>query len=301
MPEVPDVPSRIHRSVAADPAGRPAGSARRPGRRPSGRGRTSCRRSGSCSGPGSAAWPTSSTDAGRDPVRGAARLAGGDGPGPRGPTAPRPPRRPAGGHAPGPVPPVRGQRSRASSSSRSSCSGRSGRSGRGPDQRRRRARSGLRAGDPDGDARPHQPDRPEPADRTERRRARRAVPGPDRGLEPAAARPAPRGRRRPRAWRSPRASTSAWSGPTTRRRPRSGCWPALGGHAVGMSTVLECIAARWVGLEVCGVSLVTNPGAGYTRRAADARGGPGRRGGGRTAPRPGDPPVRDGSHGRPRD
>ena len=39
---------------------------------------------------------------------------------------------------------------------------------------------------------------------------------------------------------------------------------ALGGHAVGMSTVLECIAARWAGLEVCGVSLVTNAGAGYT-------------------------------------
>lgn len=39
---------------------------------------------------------------------------------------------------------------------------------------------------------------------------------------------------------------------------------ALGGHAVGMSTVLECVAARWVGLEVCGVSLVTNAGAGYT-------------------------------------
>ncbi len=39
---------------------------------------------------------------------------------------------------------------------------------------------------------------------------------------------------------------------------------AFGGHAVGMSTVLECIAARWVGLEVCGVSLVTNAGAGYT-------------------------------------
>jgi purine-nucleoside phosphorylase len=38
----------------------------------------------------------------------------------------------------------------------------------------------------------------------------------------------------------------------------------FGGHAVGMSTVLECIAARWVGLEVCGVSLVTNAGAGYT-------------------------------------
>ena len=38
----------------------------------------------------------------------------------------------------------------------------------------------------------------------------------------------------------------------------------FGGHAVGMSTVLECIAARWVGLEVCGVSLVTNAGAGYS-------------------------------------
>jgi len=38
----------------------------------------------------------------------------------------------------------------------------------------------------------------------------------------------------------------------------------FGGHAVGMSTVMECLAARWAGLEVCGISLVTNPGAGYT-------------------------------------
>jgi purine-nucleoside phosphorylase len=41
-------------------------------------------------------------------------------------------------------------------------------------------------------------------------------------------------------------------------------YAAQGGHAVGMSTVMECIAARWAGLEVCGVSLVTHPGAGYT-------------------------------------
>jgi purine-nucleoside phosphorylase len=38
----------------------------------------------------------------------------------------------------------------------------------------------------------------------------------------------------------------------------------MGADAVGMSTALEAIAARWVGLEVCGVSLVTNAGAGYS-------------------------------------
>jgi len=38
----------------------------------------------------------------------------------------------------------------------------------------------------------------------------------------------------------------------------------LGADAVGMSTVLEAVAARWVGLELCGISLVTNAAAGYT-------------------------------------
>lgn len=54
------------------------------------------------------------------------------------------------------------------------------------------------------------------------------------------------------------------TGPTFETPAEVRMLAAFGGHAVGMSTVLECIAARWVGLEVCGVSLVTNAGAGYT-------------------------------------
>lgn len=54
------------------------------------------------------------------------------------------------------------------------------------------------------------------------------------------------------------------TGPTYETPAEVRMLATLGGQAVGMSTVLECIAARWVGLEVCGVSLVTNTGAGYS-------------------------------------
>ena len=39
---------------------------------------------------------------------------------------------------------------------------------------------------------------------------------------------------------------------------------AIGGDLVGMSTVLEAIAAREAGMEVLGISLVTNLAAGIT-------------------------------------
>ena len=42
---------------------------------------------------------------------------------------------------------------------------------------------------------------------------------------------------------------------------------AIGGHLVGMSTTLEAIAARDAGLEVLGISLVTNLAAGITGEA----------------------------------
>jgi purine-nucleoside phosphorylase len=43
----------------------------------------------------------------------------------------------------------------------------------------------------------------------------------------------------------------------------------IGGHLVGMSTALEAIAAREAGMEILGISLVTNPGAGIGGASLD--------------------------------
>lgn len=44
-----------------------------------------------------------------------------------------------------------------------------------------------------------------------------------------------------------------------------------GGDAVGMSTACEAMAARHMGLEVCGISCITNMAAGISRRPLDHR------------------------------
>ncbi len=54
----------------------------------------------------------------------------------------------------------------------------------------------------------------------------------------------------------------AFRGPTYETPAEIRMLRTLGGDLVGMSTVLEAIAAREGGAEVLGISLVTNPGAG---------------------------------------
>lgn len=56
------------------------------------------------------------------------------------------------------------------------------------------------------------------------------------------------------------------SGPTYETPAEVRFLKMIGGKAVGMSTVPECIAANHMGLRVCAVSCITNPAAGISKK-----------------------------------
>ena len=159
-PTVPVTPS----IPPADPPGRPAGPARRPRRRRPGadrdrardrdRPRLRSRRAGR------RRWPTPSAIPFADLPGWPAATA----PGHAGRLLLGTLGRPAGGHAPGSLPPVRGQRPGPRGPAGAAVPRPRG-ADRGPDQRGRRPRPVVRAGHAHGHARPHQPDRSQPADR----------------------------------------------------------------------------------------------------------------------------------------
>ena len=150
------------------------------------------------------------------------------------------------------------------------------------------------AGHPDGDPRPPQPDRPDPPPRPERRRDRAALPGPDRRLRAGPCGPGcMAAARAERTWPRGGHLRRPARARATRPRPRSRMLRGLGrrrrrdvdrarGDRLPLGRDSRC----------AGVSLVTNPGAGYSGEPLTPRGGPGGRRERRSAPGPGDPALR---------
>ena len=200
---------------------------------------TRCRRSPSCSAPGSARSPTKRRTRSPSPT-------------PKFPAFPchrRRPRRaarrrrdrgPAGRAVPGTRPLLRARRRRRDAR-RDRDVHAARRRDAVPHQRRRRPQHGMGAAGAGRDHRPHQFRRRQSADRPCRRRPFRAA---DPRLRPGAAASAARGGARRPASSCTRASTCGSPARASRRRPKSAPREILGADLVGMSTVPEVILAR---------------------------------------------------------
>ena len=91
-------------------------------------------------------------------------------------------------------------------------------------------------------------------------------PGHDRGLLAAPARGWPRDAAAARGIRLEHGVYVAVLGPSYETPAEIRAFRTLGADAVGMSTAPEAIVARHMGLEVLGISCITNPAAGVVDR-----------------------------------